>query len=123
MVISLSGLSFPYSAINQCPKRVFFQHTSRTFYNNAGEVVQQDAGAWITPLDYLGIQPFSDIPMFKKALPAPQDGVYGGFPYYLPLRHLVRKSWYLPGPPPQVKTSPMEVKLLHRKKQDQVYRS
>ena len=30
-------------------------------------------------LDYLGIQPFSDIPMFKKALPAPQDGVYGGF--------------------------------------------
>ena len=25
MVISLSGLSFPYSAINQCPKRVFFQ--------------------------------------------------------------------------------------------------
>ena len=66
------------------------QHTSRTFYNNAGEVVQQDAGAWITPLDYLGIQPFSDIPMFKKALPAPQDGVYGGFPYYLPLRHLVR---------------------------------
>ena len=66
------------------------QHTSRTFYNNAGEVVQQDAGAWITPLDYLGIQPFSDIPMFKKALPAPQDRVYGGFPYYLPLRHLVR---------------------------------
>ena len=60
------------------------QHTSRTFYNNAGEVVQQDAGAWITPLDYLGIQPFSDIPMFKKALPAPQDGAYGGFPYYLP---------------------------------------
>ena len=68
----------------------YMQHTSRTFYNNAGEVVQQDAGAWITPLDYLGIQPFSDIPMFKKALPAPQDGVYGGFPYYLPLRHLVR---------------------------------
>lgn len=47
----------------------YMQHTSRTFYNNAGEVVQQDAGAWITPLDYLGIQPFSDIPMFKKALP------------------------------------------------------
>ena len=68
----------------------YMQHTSRTFYNNAGEVFQQDAGAWITPLDYLGIQPFSDIPMFKKALPAPQDGVYGGFPYYLPLRHLMR---------------------------------
>ena len=31
----------------------YMQHTSRTFYNNAGEVVQQDAGAWITPLDYL----------------------------------------------------------------------
>ena len=66
------------------------QHTSRTFYNSAGEVVQQDAGAWITPLDYLGIQPFSDIPTFKKALPAPQNGVYGGFPYYLPLKHLMR---------------------------------
>ena len=68
----------------------YMQHTSRTFYNSAGEVVQQDAGAWITPLDYLGIQPFSDIPMFKKALPAPQNGVYGGFPYYLPLKHLMR---------------------------------
>ena len=70
----------------------YMQHTSRTFYNNAGEVVQQDAGAWITPLDYLGIQPFSDIPMLKKALPAPQDGVYGGFPYHLLLRHLI---WYV----------------------------
>ena len=67
----------------------YMQHTSRTFYNNAGEVVQQDAGAWITPLDYLGIQPFSDIPVFKKALPAPRDGAYGGFRYYLLLRHLV----------------------------------
>ena len=66
------------------------QHTSRTFYNNSGEVFQQDAGAWITRLDYFGIQPFSDIPMFKKALPAPQDGAYGGFPYYLPQRHLVQ---------------------------------
>ena len=56
----------------------------------AGEVFQQDASAWITPLDYFGIQPFSDIPMFKKALPAPQDGAYGGFPYYLPQRHLVQ---------------------------------
>ena len=25
IVISLLGLSFPYSAVNQCPKRVFFQ--------------------------------------------------------------------------------------------------
>ena len=77
---------------SQTSLQLFFymQHTSRTFYNNAGEVVQQDAGAWITPLDYLGIQPFSDIPMFKKALPAPQDGAYGGFPYYLPQRHLVQ---------------------------------
>ena len=77
---------------SQTSHQLFFymQHTSRTFYNNAGEVFQQGAGAWITPLDYFGIQPFSDIPMFKKALPAPQDGAYGGFPYYLPQRHLVQ---------------------------------
>ena len=25
IVISFLGLSFPYSAVNQCPKRVFFQ--------------------------------------------------------------------------------------------------
>lgn len=50
---------------------------------------------WITPLDYLGIKPFSDVPLFNKALPAPQDGVYGGFPYYLPLRHIVRYSTYM----------------------------
>ena len=71
------------------------QHTSRTFYNSAGEVVQQDAGAWITPLDYLGIQPFSDIPMIKKALPAPQNGVYGGFMCYVVLAHSMFIHWFL----------------------------
>ncbi|KAL9950991.1 hypothetical protein ACROYT_G043577 [Oculina patagonica] len=121
LLTSLSGLSFPYSAANQCPKRVFFQHTSRTFYNNEENVILEDSGVWITPLDYLGIQPFSDIPIFKKALPAPQEGVYGGFPYYLPLRDYVRNSWYLPGPPPQPTTSQMEVKLIARKQHDQVY--
>jgi len=53
-------------------------------------VILEDSGIWITPLDYLGIKPFSDVPIFNKALPAPQDGVYKGFPYYLPLRHIVR---------------------------------
>ena len=67
-----------------------FQHTSRIFYDNEEKVILEDSGVWMTPLDYLGIQPFSDIPMFKKASPAPQEGVYGGFPYYLPLRHIVR---------------------------------
>jgi len=55
-------------------------------------VILEDSGIWINPLDYLGIKPFSDVPIFNKALPSPQDGVYGGFPYYLPLRHIVRYS-------------------------------
>jgi len=58
-------------------------------------VILEDSGVWITPLDYLGIKPFSDVPIFKNASPAPQDGVYGGFPYYLPLRHFVRYSTLL----------------------------
>jgi len=121
LLTSLLGLSFPYSAANQCPKRVFFQHISRTFYNNEEQVILEDSGVWITPLDYLGIKPFSDVPIFNKALPAPQEGVYGGFPYYLPLRHIVRNSWYLPGPAPQVTTSPLEVKILTREQHSQVY--
>ena len=84
--------------IDDTNQKIFQSNLSSTFFLHAaphqehftaGEVFQQDAGAWITPLDYFGIQPFSDIPMFKKALPAPQDGAYGGFPYYLPQRHLV----------------------------------
>lgn len=55
-------------------------------------MILEDSGVWITPLDYLGIKSFSDVPIFNKALPAPQEGVYGGFPYYLPLRHVVRYS-------------------------------
>ena len=66
------------------------QHTSREFYNNEGDTVLRDSGVWTTPLDYLGIKPFSDVPMFKNASLAPQYGVYGGFPYYLPLRQLMR---------------------------------
>jgi len=68
----------------------FTQHTSREFYNNDGKVVLEDSGVWITPLDYLGIKAFADVSVFRNASFAPQDGVYGGFPYYLPLRHLVR---------------------------------
>ena len=58
-------------------------------------MILEDSGVWITPLDYLGIKSFSDVPIFNKALPAPQEGVYGGFPYYLPLRHIVRYSTYM----------------------------
>lgn len=70
------------------------QHVSREFYNGEGKVVLKDAGVWITPLDYLGIKPFADVPIFRNASFAPQDGVYGGFPYYMPLRHMIRQIYF-----------------------------
>lgn len=66
------------------------QHVSRTFYDTDGNVVKEDSGLWINSLDYLGIKPIQHVPLLQEAQPAAQDGVYGGFPYYIPLRNLIR---------------------------------
>lgn len=109
--ISLSGLSFPFSAVNKCPKRAIIQHTSRTFYNNESNVISQDAGIWIVPTDYLGIEPFSH----ENISTAKRDGAYGGWPSYVPFKNIAPNSWYLEGPSPQGMSQPLQVELVSRK--------
>ncbi|XP_031550512.1 endoplasmic reticulum metallopeptidase 1-like isoform X2 [Actinia tenebrosa] len=89
--ISLSGLAFPYSAEKQCPKRFFYQHIVRTFHGMDGSVVKKDSGIWLNPLDYNGITHLKDVPLIKQAKQVmTDDGVYQGFPYYLPARNLFK---------------------------------
>ena len=69
----------------------FFQHTSRVFHDAAGRVIKQDSGVWINPLDYLGLEPMVKyVPQLKGAKHPSMDGVYGGFPYYVPIRNLAK---------------------------------
>ncbi|XP_049752739.1 endoplasmic reticulum metallopeptidase 1 isoform X2 [Elephas maximus indicus] len=52
-----SGAFFPYSSdpASPKPKRVFLQHTTRTFHDLDGNVVKRDSGIWINGFDYTGM--------------------------------------------------------------------
>ena len=50
IVISLLGLSFPYSAVNQCPKRVFFQvSVLRKWSKSPYSLRADEIKLWLTP--------------------------------------------------------------------------
>ncbi|KAK3709030.1 hypothetical protein QZH41_014908 [Actinostola sp. cb2023] len=123
IVFSLSGLSFPYSREQQCPKRFFFQHIVRTFHGADGSVIKNDSGIWVNPLDYTGITHLRDVPLMSQAKYVSSDeGVYEGFPYYLPARTLFKKSFYIPGPSPDVNSLLWDFKLLSRRQTGNIIR-
>jgi len=69
----------------------FLQHIIRTFHGPDGSVNKQDSGVWINPLDYTGLMYLDNVPMMKQAKPVHEDdGVYEGFPYYIPARNLFK---------------------------------
>lgn len=56
-----------------------------------GSITKKDSGIWLNPLDYTGITDLKDISLFKQAKQVmSDDGVYEGFPYYLPARNLFK---------------------------------
>jgi hypothetical protein len=56
-----------------------------------GNVVKRDSGIWLNPLDYTGISHLKDVPLMSQAKQVvSDDGVYEGFPYYLPARNLFK---------------------------------
>ncbi|XP_068091599.1 endoplasmic reticulum metallopeptidase 1 isoform X3 [Hyperolius riggenbachi] len=118
-VLVCSGLFFPYSGKmdNPRPKRIFLQHTERTFHNLNGEVVKRDSGIWINGFDFTGLSHISPhIPELNDTIRAPCDDVpFCGYPWFLPVHSFLRKNWYLPAPPPSVSKS-MEFKLASREK-------
>ncbi|KAE8632937.1 hypothetical protein XENTR_v10001720 [Xenopus tropicalis] len=98
-----SGMFFPYSSSTDSPKpkRIFLQHTTRTFHSLTGEVVKKDSGIWINGFDYTGISHVTPhFPELNDTVRAPcDDAPLCGFPWYFPVHNLIRKNWYLPAPP------------------------
>ncbi|CAI9617643.1 unnamed protein product [Staurois parvus] len=116
-VLVCSGLFFPYSGSMDSPKpkRIFLQHTTRTFHNLNGEVVKTDSGIWINGFDYSGLFHVTPhIPELNDTVRAPcEDAPFCGYPWFFPVHFLLRKNWYLPAPPPPVSEN-IEFKLVSR---------
>ncbi|XP_054467856.1 endoplasmic reticulum metallopeptidase 1 isoform X1 [Anoplopoma fimbria] len=112
------GLLFPYSDSPDSPrpKRVFLQHTTRTFHNLQGQVESQDSGLWINSFDFTGIQHITPhIPEINDSVRTScrEDRPFCGYPWFLPVKFLSKKNWYLPAP--EVSPSaPVEFSLLSR---------
>lgn len=112
------GLLFPYSGSPDSPrpKRVFLQHTTRTFHNLQGQVESQDSGLWINSFDYTGIQHITPhIPEINDSVRTScrEDRPFCGYPWFLPVKFLSKKNWYLPAPEVSP-SSPVEFSLLSR---------
>ncbi|XP_037609140.1 endoplasmic reticulum metallopeptidase 1 isoform X1 [Sebastes umbrosus] len=112
------GLFFPYSGSPDSPrpKRVFLQHTTRTFHNLQGQVESQDSGLWINSFDFTGVQHITPhIPEVNDSVRTScrEDRPFCGYPWFLPVKFLSKKNWYLPAPEVSP-SSPVEFSLLSR---------
>ncbi|XP_038068200.1 endoplasmic reticulum metallopeptidase 1-like [Patiria miniata] len=103
----ISKVAFPYSGdpAKPAPKRILLEHISRSKHDQSGAIVDHDTYVSVLPLDYLGVRHMeSYIPALKDAPMAEcrKDMPYCGNPYYLPLLHVFRNQWILPGGEPQI---------------------
>ncbi|KAJ8286612.1 hypothetical protein GJAV_G00041130 [Gymnothorax javanicus] len=122
IILVSCGLFFPYTADPDSPrpKRVFLQHTTRTFHGLDGEVEGKDSGLWINSFDYTGMRYITPhIPEINDTIRTKcrEDLPFCGFPWFLPVKFLVKKNWYLPVPEVSPK-SPIEFKLLSKQEND-----
>nr|XP_033784845.1 LOW QUALITY PROTEIN: endoplasmic reticulum metallopeptidase 1-like [Geotrypetes seraphini] len=94
LILVCSGAFFPYSSdsANPKPKRIFLQHTTRTFHDLDGNVVKRDSGIWINGFDYTGLSYITPhIPEINDTVRAVCDDVpFCGFPWFLPVQFLLR---------------------------------
>uniref|UniRef100_A0A3B3D0G3 Endoplasmic reticulum metallopeptidase 1 n=1 Tax=Oryzias melastigma TaxID=30732 RepID=A0A3B3D0G3_ORYME len=118
LVLVSTGVFFPYSGSPDAPrpKRVFLQHTTRTFHNLQGQVESRDSGLWINSFDFTGMQHVTPhVPEINDNFRTrcQEDRPFCGFPWFLPVKFLSRKNWYLPAPEVSP-ASPVEFSLLSR---------
>uniref|UniRef100_A0AAZ3Q096 Endoplasmic reticulum metallopeptidase 1 n=1 Tax=Oncorhynchus tshawytscha TaxID=74940 RepID=A0AAZ3Q096_ONCTS len=118
LVLVLCGMFFPYTAdpSGPRPKRVFLQHTTRTFHGLDGQVKSRDSGLWINSFDYTGMQHITPIiPEINDTIrtSCQEDRPFCGYPWFLPVKFLVKKNWYLPAPE-VFPRSPIEFQVLSK---------
>ncbi|XP_076836820.1 endoplasmic reticulum metallopeptidase 1 [Brachyhypopomus gauderio] len=118
IILVSSGLFFPYSSDphKPRPKRVIIQHTTRTFHTLNGSVEHMDSGLWINSFDYTGMNYITPhVPEINDTIRTrhQDDLPFGGFPWFLPVRFLIKKSWFLPAPVVSPK-SPLEFRLVSK---------
>uniref|UniRef100_A0A671QTV8 Endoplasmic reticulum metallopeptidase 1 n=1 Tax=Sinocyclocheilus anshuiensis TaxID=1608454 RepID=A0A671QTV8_9TELE len=117
-VLVCCGLFFPYSAdpSSPRPKRIFVQHSTRMLHALDGTVERSDSGLWINSLDYSGMQHITPhIPQINDSIRShcSEQLPYCGFPWFLPVKSLVKKNWYLPAPEVSPE-APLQFRLLSR---------
>ncbi|XP_077442292.1 endoplasmic reticulum metallopeptidase 1 [Vanacampus margaritifer] len=113
-----SGLLFPYSGSPDSPrpKRVFLQHTTRTFYDVHGRVEARDSGVWINSFDYTGMKHVTPhVPQIHDGVRARcrDDHPFCGFPWFLPVKFLTKNNWYVPAPDVNP-SSPVDFRLVSK---------
>ncbi|MFT7815443.1 endoplasmic reticulum metallopeptidase 1 [Arapaima gigas] len=125
LIMVSCGLFFPYTAnpVAPRPKRIFVQaniyfidHTTRTFHRLDGTVEKTDSGLWINSFDYTGMRYVTPhVPEINDTVRTKcrEDLPFCGFPWFLPVKFLVKKNWYVPASEVLPK-SPVEFKLLSK---------
>jgi MFS family permease len=100
MIAILAGFIFPFSGDEPVyPKRLYFQHARVDNHYNPDASY---SGVVINVLDYRELDDLiQHMPQLEKARIIDCQGVYCGLPAYLPLLHMMKRSWLIPGPNPQ----------------------
>ncbi|XP_067882425.1 LOW QUALITY PROTEIN: endoplasmic reticulum metallopeptidase 1-like, partial [Heterodontus francisci] len=114
-----SGAFFPYTSdpAGPHPKRIFLQHTTRTFHDLNGEVIKRDSGIWINGFDYTLMSHVTPhIPEINHTIRSScENAPFCGFPWFLPVQTFIRKNWYLPATEISPK-APVAFKLISKYK-------
>ncbi|XP_076811646.1 endoplasmic reticulum metallopeptidase 1-like isoform X2 [Clavelina lepadiformis] len=117
---SISSYGFPYAVTNDivAPKRLYVQHTSRTFYGFDKKITLEDSGIWLNTMDFPGFKIDIGSKAVKESPLIPCRGLFCHFPFVLPVNKIVKTSKYIPADRPsfqEIKVKPFSVKLLEHK--------